>query len=714
MSAPSARALRRPSGSAVDRLYDGGRSGGAIIAAVAVFVLFQSFFWASHVPLTLKIGALAVALISAWRPADGLLVVAGLTPFGLMLTSRVFSANPGRITEAIVMAFLAGYAVRAVTDRLVRRGQARDDGSAADRRGVPAQLLVPAVLFCVVTLASCVVHYGFVQVWHDRPRLFFVRFVEFVVLGYHGDRGNYDPLAADAGFRFFAFGLFTIQSVALCFIACHLCLKTPAVVPRLLRMVVAGAVGAAVLSFVALAQAAAAAPDLMAAWPALLEQRWTMFTPKLNTAASLFVLAAPIALGVGATAGHRRLGWMASAVVLIGALWINGTRVALIAAVIVLGAIALWSVMQRRGGLTRIGLPVAVGLLVLTLGVAGMAFQRVYSVAEAIPAAESLGYRYEFNKTALLMFASSPVFGVGIDQFYLQSETFGSPDLPDQYRRVPAHNPFLQTAGELGLAGLIPFVWMLGAAAWLGRLALRERPDDKILLGVAAGLVTFLLTTASSGHPLLIEVTAYTFWVVLGLGVARACAAPAVERPKYKDEAGPSHAPARAMPPWARQVLVFSSVVLAVSVPVRWIEARRDVDYTQITYGLHDWEQAGGARYRWTSDRATMFLGPEATWIELPIRAPLVDTTGPMHVEVLVDGRLANRIDLEHSDWRPIRLELPPSTQRYRVLELQVSPSWFPAELLPGSTDPRELGVMVGEMRNWIAGTATAGVEPEE
>ena len=312
------------------------------------------------------------------------------------------------------------------------------------------------------------------------------------------------------------------------------------------------------------------------------------------------------------------------------------------------------------------------------------------------------------------MFASSPVFGVGIDQFYLQSETFGSPDLPDQYRRVPAHNPFLQTAGELGLAGLIPFVWMLGAAAWLGRLALRERPDDKILLGVAAGLVTFLLTTASSGHPLLIEVTAYTFWVVLGLGVARACAAPAVERPKYKDEAGPSHAPARAMPPWARQVLVFSSVVLAVSVPVRWIEARRDVDYTQITYGLHDWEQAGGARYRWTSDRATMFLGPEATWIELPIRAPLVDTTGPMHVEVLVDGRLANRIDLEHSDWRPIRLELPPSTQRYRVLELQVSPSWFPAELLPGSTDPRELGVMVGEMRNWIAGTATAGVEPEE
>ena len=414
MSAPSARALLRSAGPVVDRLYDGGRAGGAIIAVVAVFVLFQSFFWASHVPLTLKFGALAIALISAWRPADGLLVVAGLTPFGLMLTSRVFSANPGRITEAIVVAFLAGYAIRTVTDRLVRRGQARD-GGATDRREVPAHLVVPAVLFCVVILASCVVHYGFVQVWHDRPRLFFARFVEFVVLGYHGDRGNYDPLASDAGFRFFGFALFTVQSVALCFIACHLCLKTPAVIPRLLRMVVAGAVGAAALSFVALAQAAAAAPDLMATWPALLERRWTMFTPKLNTAASLFVLAAPIALGVGATAGHRRLGWMASAAVIIGALWINGTRVALIAAILVLAATAIWYVTRQRGGLKQVGVPVIVSLLVLTVGGAAIAFHRMSS-ARAIPAAQSLIYRYEFNKTALLMFASSPAFGVGIDQ----------------------------------------------------------------------------------------------------------------------------------------------------------------------------------------------------------------------------------------------------------------------------------------------------------
>ena len=91
-------------------------------AAFVVVVLFQSVFWAPHIPLTLKAGLCLICVLSVWRPHDGLLAVAALTPFGLMLASRVFSANPGRITEAIAVSFLAGYAIRHVATRFVGRG----------------------------------------------------------------------------------------------------------------------------------------------------------------------------------------------------------------------------------------------------------------------------------------------------------------------------------------------------------------------------------------------------------------------------------------------------------------------------------------------------------------------------------------------------------------------------------------------------------------
>ena len=698
MSAPSARVLPRSAEPLIDRLYACGTSSGVIaVVALVLVVLFQSFFWAPHVPLTLKIGALVIAVTSLWRPSEGLLVVAGLTPFGLMLTSRVFSANPGRITEAIVVSFLTGYAVRNAAKRLLVRSTGETPGPK-----IPAEILVPAVLFCVVTLASCVVHYGIVQTWQNHPLPFFERFIEFLLTNYHGDRGNYDPVASDAGFQFIIFGFFTVQSVALCLITCDLCQKIPTLVRRLVRMVVAGAVGASILSFVALLLAAANEPDLITALPELLERRWTMFTPKLNTAASLFVLAAPIALGATATASRQRFWWVASATVILGALWINGTRAALLAITMVLAATVIWYINRHYKRLSQVGLPVILGLIILSCGVAGVALQRMYS-ALAIPAAASLGYRYEFNKTAVLMLASSPIFGVGIDQYYLQSETFGSPDLPAYYRRVPAHNPFLQTAAELGFVGFIPFTWMLGATAWLGLLALRKNPNDKCLLGLIAGLAAFLLTTASSGHPLLIEVTAYTFWIVLGVGIAQARRKQCSDQ-KTTDQLFMSN-PRFAVNPLGRQLLVVGTIVLTVSVPFRWIEAKGNIDYTQVSYGIHGWEQAGGVNYRWTANHATLFIDKTVQAIELPIRAPLIDTTGPMHVEVFLNGRLANRIDLNHSDWRPIKLELPVSEQRYHVLELQVSPTWFPKELLPGSTDPRELGIMIGQMLFSTGGT---------
>ena len=93
---------------ATDHLYRWGAPAGAVALAAVTLVLFQSLFWAAHVPWLLKVGVAAVAVVSVVSPPSGLLVVAGLSPLGYMLTTRVTDAYPARLTEAIALAFLRG------------------------------------------------------------------------------------------------------------------------------------------------------------------------------------------------------------------------------------------------------------------------------------------------------------------------------------------------------------------------------------------------------------------------------------------------------------------------------------------------------------------------------------------------------------------------------------------------------------------------------
>ena len=682
----AARRLIDLSAQASERLYRLGAPAGLAVLAALTIVLFQSIFWAEHVPWPLKLGIAAVAAASVASPPNGLLIAAGLSPLGYMLTTRVAGAYPARITEAIVLAFFAGYAVRAVLKRFGRR---RADA----RPPEPApRLLAPVVLFGAAAAASCVVHYHFMQVWQDRPWPFFERLVDFLVRGYHDDLGNYEPTAGDAGFRYVFTTAFVIEGAGLVLAAFVFCARDRAFLPRLLRMTVAGAVGAAALSAYALTGAALRETDPFGALPSLLDQRWTMFTPKLNTAASLFVLAGPLAIGAAAAdRGWRRSVWTAAAAVLVAALWINGTRVALLAAIVVLAGTIAWFA-QRRARRRMPGVPVVAGVVILGLGLAGTAFHRLY--VDRDQTVSALNYRVLFTETALRMFASAPAFGVGIDQYYLQSEQFASEELfvasRDYYRRVPAHNPFLQTAAELGVAGLVPFTWMVGAALWACAAAVRTRARDPILFGTLAGLTAFLITTASSGHPLLIEVTAYPFWIVLGLAAARAAhTAPAPPGGAACASAAPGAAP------WNRRCIALGVLLLAVSVPPRIAWQARAIDFTEITYGLHGLEDNGRYRYRWTTGRANLFADGTARAVELSLRAPFVERTGPMTVELFLDGRLANRIRITGTDWRRVRMQLPPSGRRHRDLELRVHPTWFPHRVLPGSEDTRELGVML-------------------
>ena len=59
------------------------------LATGAVLVLLQSLFWADVAPLSMKVTVAAVAVLAFARPADALLLIAGLLPLSYLLTTRI-------------------------------------------------------------------------------------------------------------------------------------------------------------------------------------------------------------------------------------------------------------------------------------------------------------------------------------------------------------------------------------------------------------------------------------------------------------------------------------------------------------------------------------------------------------------------------------------------------------------------------------------------
>jgi O-antigen ligase len=72
-----------------------------------------------------------------------------------------------------------------------------------------------------------------------------------------------------------------------------------------------------------------------------------------------------------------------------------------------------------------------------------------------------------------------------------------------------AHNQFLQFAAELGAVGLVAFLLVLWSALTLSSALTWQ-------VSAAAALSAFLITCLA-GHPLLMPLVAYPFWMMVGV-----------------------------------------------------------------------------------------------------------------------------------------------------------------------------------------------------
>lgn len=714
---------------------------GLVLLLILTLVPFQSIFWTQHIPLAPKLGLIGLVLLSAARPRDALLVLAAMLPFGFLLndpaglaeagadalatvpasTSLVGAATsmltdvvldqPHRFTEALVLAFLAGYLVR-----ISWRGG--NEGS------VPPVVLAPALLCGAALLASCAVNHRVWLAWDmalpSGPRL-----VDFLVWDYHDAIEPHRSAPADTFGSLYA-TVQTCAGLALLMAAVALCRGDPAFARRLARMSVVGVAAGAALTFVAMAMYTLSQPEPVGL-QTLLGMRWTMFAG-LNTAAPMLAMTVPLAMACGSLSRARRPLWWSAAAVIVAAMALNGTRSAIIAGIVVAAGATLWLAQARRDR----RLLATMMTVVLIVGAGLVAFTTLrYDDTQAY--FRTANARLEHAGEAAGMWASRPILGHGIDQYRVEARRRGAIRRP--------HNLYLLTFVEMGLAGGGLFLWLIASPLWLMWHGLRARPPDVLLLAAFAGVTAFLL--GNLGRSALdpgTEVTAFPFWIVLGLGAAlgvdRATRSTAdAAQPEGPPDAAshgahPSAEPAApasgaaAYAPWPGRLRAFAAAgvvvlaatvpwridrkILAADIPLRLHRLAQESGLGPIVYGLPDWETSQGTRFRWTRGTVRFFAHPRVTAVEIPVRAGSVAATGPRRVDVRVDARLVEQLDIAEDGWVPMRIVLPRSGSggRWRTVELHASPTWIPRDVLPGSTDARELGVMIGE-RRWCYGAVT-------
>jgi hypothetical protein len=133
--------------------------------------------------------------------------------------------------------------------------------------------------------------------------------------------------------------------------------------------------------------------------------------------------------------------------------------------------------------------------------------------------------------------------------------------------------------------------------------------------------------------------------------------------------------------------------------------------------GFHDKEGGGDRTYRWTGRCASVYVPGAPAASEMAIVASVGERPlqPPATVRVSLGG-VALGSFVAGPGWEEHRLPIPQPVAGPPVLRLDV-PSWRPGNVLPGSTDQRDLGVMVdrirlGPAKDIIPGSPSSGGGP--
>ncbi len=614
-----------------------------LAATGAVLLLFQTGLISPGVPRVVRGIMAALLLLTFARPGDGLLAAAALIPVASAAAMVLHVPSPGRWSELVVLTLLGGFLLHSARHRA---------------RPLDSDVGDPAIVSFVVVLASFVVHTAASAIEFEPNR------------GQLWRLAVHDYFLGNEALRVVTDGMPFVEGVALFWFVARRCAQQPELRERVARMLSVGAAGAATINALVLVTASLR-PGLF--WTLLGRHltgtRINLQYGDLNAAGSYFALTLFVALGV--LYGSRRPHWWLATGTIALALWMSGSRAALLAVLLVTAA-GLSLAAARRTRTPRARHAAAVALLMVLIATTATAVYLARATPHR-PADDAIKIRLELASAAARMVQDYPLFGIGLSRFYVRSEEYLAGWFRNNYYpRENAHNNVLQIAAELGLVGLAALACLVIAVA---RRFLRTTLPP-VGLGVVAGLTAFLLT-ALAGHPLLTREVAYTFWLAFGLAAAYGRPAPHGSR--------------------VRVAAIVALAGVLISVPFRVRTESIALRSEHAAWGVSLWTPAAsGPRTRTVGRRAVFFVPADARGVILPFRSRL-ESAAPHTIELFFEGRLANRVTTKSVEWIRVNLVLPAQhdTKYYRIEAHVTGP------VPPGADTSVDAGVEMG----WIQPT---------
>jgi len=601
------------------------------VLAVATLIAAQSIYWADTAPLSLKLLVTALGALACWRPAWGLLALAALAPFGRLIAIVWLRGYPVRGAEAFALAFLAGVALRHLFGRRSPT--------------LPAWAAGPWLLFGAVVLASAAVLHRTWQVHHDFPLAFLRLVLEHVAFTYQELPGDLRIWIEPPGIPYVGVAIVVLAGIALVLVTARLCQGNRDMAKCVASVTVASTTVAAALGINELFVAAFESGEGLAALPSLfVEGRFAAHVTKVNTAGSHFVLALPLAVGLAWWDGPRRVLWSISTALLAMALWLTASLAAMLSAALVCAGATCLAAWRLRGGQTTWRRAAAVVVLLVIAAGAVRFLTRGDAMA-------SLQRRLAISEVSMQTAAEAPVFGVGLGTYAQRSLPYITPEIVEGFGEggVDPHNFVLEVLAELGVVGLVTFLWALGVTLGLTwtRHAATLAPWG---LPASLGLLAFLLSSLA-GQPMQVDVVAMPVWIVMGLVLAQA----------------PRTAPRGALPAWfgAGVVVILAMVPFRAEREVRAIDpavAAQNAQWAE-EQGLEMWKMSG---------RARLYVRGDAPAVEIEARAAADTDAGRLFLGIAGDGLSVRPLDLG-PDWRRVCADVSPEARESGVRSIDLT-----------------------------------------
>jgi len=620
---------------------------GRLLLAAFLLARVVPAVFAPELPLALRIAAAALAVGSAWRPAQGLVAVAALAPAGLL-----WAAVPAHASELLAWAFLAGWL-------------------GGVWRPLAAGPLPRVITTAAGVYAACLVVSWAGQALSEAQGVSATELPGYLLRMLPADHVIFSSPEPETWSV-----LHAVTGLALLMAALALSRGERRLALWLTAALVMSMAGLGLLTVV----------DVLRQWAAegyggwfllryLRGVRFSAHLPDLNAAGSQYVLAG-LAAAALATAGRGRARWTTAMALMLPALWLCGSRSAAVGALAV--GVAVLAVARRTGTARPARRLTPAIAAVLVVAIAAAIASASLNPDEQGSATHSLQLRTLFLQTSVGMIASAPLYGVGVGQYLPRSAEFMPPALHAVYPFENAHNFFAQQFAELGLLGGAAFMALVVAGLSAGWRSARAPGARPVVTGLFAATAGYLLTCLT-GHPLLVPEAAFPFWVLFGVACADAPATGGLS-PRLRLAAG------------------AAGLLLLASLGLRAADYAR-LPRTPVERGFHDERTfRDGTKYRWSTRHAVTWVPPAVGFLSIPMRAPeFLHRQRPFVVQVEVDGRVIKQVTAVPNRWTTLGVSLrEPGPRPWRRIDVRVNQVWTPRRDRGHETDDRPMGVMLG------------------